>query len=55
MPELDPERVDKALRELIAWLDYDIHKGLECGEEDGEDTYHEYVSMFIESYNGTAP
>lgn len=48
---LNPESVDKALRATIAWLDYDLHKSLECGEEDGEDTYHEEVVRFIEAYN----
>lgn len=48
---LNPESVDKALRELIAVLDYDLHKYLECDESTGEDTYHEEVVRFIEAYN----
>lgn len=47
---LDPEKVDKALREVIAVLDYDLHKSLECDEQYGEDTYHEEVVRFIRAY-----
>lgn len=47
---LDAERVDKALREVIAFLDYDLHKALECDESTGEDTYDEEVRRFIEAY-----
>lgn len=48
---LNSESVDKALREVIAILDYDLHKALECDEETGEDTYHEEVIRFIQAYN----
>jgi hypothetical protein len=48
---LNPESVDTALRSLIGWLDYDLHKSLECDESTGEDTYHEEVVRFIEAYN----
>lgn len=34
-------QVEAALRGYVAMLDYDIHKGLECGEEDRRDTYPE--------------
>lgn len=47
---LNPESVDKALREVIAYLDYDLHKALEYDESTGEDTYHEEVVRFIEAY-----
>lgn len=47
---LDPGRVDRALRYVIARLDYDLHKGLECSEETGEDTYHEEVASFMKAY-----
>jgi hypothetical protein len=53
MPEptsLDPECVDRALRAVIADLDYDLHKALERDEETGEDTYHETVAGFIAAY-----
>jgi hypothetical protein len=49
---LDPEKVDKALRHVIGYLDYDLHKALECDEETGEDAYHEEVVRFIEAYEG---
>lgn len=47
---LDPERVDHALRHLIALLDYDIHKSLESDEQTGEDSYDDQVRIFIEAY-----
>jgi hypothetical protein len=31
----------------VAELDYDIHKGIQCGEEDGRDHYPEEVSFFL--------
>lgn len=34
-----PAIVEAALRDYLAHLDYDLHKGIECGEEDGADTY----------------
>lgn len=48
---LDPQRVDKALRELISRLDYDTHKYLECDEDNGEDRYPELVEEFIDYYD----
>lgn len=45
--ELDPSRLESALRMYIAELDYDIHKGIENGEEDGLDHYHEEVDFFL--------
>lgn len=47
---IDPARVEKALRELISRLDYDLHKYTECDEEDGEDHYPELAEEFIEYY-----
>jgi hypothetical protein len=47
---IDPERVDRALRNIIARLDYDLHKGIERDEETGEDTYHEVVADFVKAY-----
>lgn len=47
---LDPQRVDRALRNVIEHLDYDQHKYLECDEETGEDIYHEWVDRFIDAY-----
>lgn len=47
---LDSERVGRALRAVIADLDYDLHKGIERDEETGEDTYHETVAAFIAAY-----
>lgn len=45
--ELDPERVESALRMYVAELDYDIHKGIQCGEEDGLDRYPEEAEYFL--------
>lgn len=49
---LDRERVRWALEGLIADLDYDIHKYLECSESDGLNHYPELVEQFIEIYEG---
>lgn len=32
-------------------VDYDIHKHIECGEDDGVNRYPEYVDMFLDLYN----
>jgi regulator of sirC expression with transglutaminase-like and TPR domain len=45
--ELDPSRLESALRMYVAELDYDIHKNLENGEEDGLDHYGEEVDFFL--------
>jgi len=47
-----PERVEAALRYTISHLDYDLHKSLECGEEDGQDHYDEVVALFLEAFEG---
>jgi hypothetical protein len=50
MAELNPRRVDAALRSLLADIDYDLHKAYEYGEEDGLDHYGELVELFIAAY-----
>lgn len=45
--ELDPERLDKVLRSFISDLDYDVHKTIQCGEDDGVDHYPETVEFFL--------
>ena len=50
---LNREAVDKALRQVVEFLDYDLHKQLECDEETGEDTYGEHVQRFIDAYERT--
>jgi hypothetical protein len=50
MDRLDWDRVDAALRSLLADIDYDLHKAYEHGEEDGLDHYNELVAKFIEAY-----
>lgn len=45
--ELDPERLESALRMYVAELDYDRHKGIENSEEDGLDHYPEEVDFFL--------
>lgn len=47
---LDREAVDKALRTVLAWVDYDLRKSLERDEENGEDTYAEHVDRFMAAY-----
>ncbi|MFE7624284.1 hypothetical protein [Streptomyces sp. NPDC057509] len=47
MSSLDRDRLERALRAYVADLDYDIHKYIECGEEDGEDHYAEHVDTFL--------
>lgn len=44
---LDPERLDKVLRSFISDLDYDVHKTIQCGEDDGVDHYPETVEFFL--------
>lgn len=40
---LTPETLDLFVRALVNHVDYDIHKGYQCGEEDGQDHYPELV------------
>jgi hypothetical protein len=51
---LDPKRVESALRELIAHVDYDTHKYIECDEDEGLDHYPELTEDFIRYYNETS-
>lgn len=48
--ELDRSAADKALRKVIEFADYDLHKGIEHDEETGEDSYAEHVDRFIAEY-----
>jgi hypothetical protein len=48
--ELDPSRLESALRMYITELDYDRHKNIECGEEDGLDHYPEEVDYFLRGW-----
>ncbi|WP_405960785.1 hypothetical protein OG235_27870 [Streptomyces sp. NBC_00024] len=45
---LTPETLDPFVRALVNHVDYDIHKGYECGEEDGLDHYPELVAEAAE-------
>ncbi|WP_157882411.1 hypothetical protein [Streptomyces silvensis] len=54
MTELDPERLDRALRAYVSELDYDIHKGVQCGEEDGLDRYPQEVEFFLQCWEDAA-
>lgn len=47
---LDRKAVDAALRTVMTWVDYDLHKSLERDEETGQDTYGEHVDRFIAAY-----
>jgi hypothetical protein len=49
-PSLDRAAVDRALRKVIEFADYDLHKGIEHDEETGGDTYSEHVYRFIAEY-----
>jgi hypothetical protein len=51
---LDRAAVDAALRQVVAELDYDLHKGLQCDEETGEDVYGVHVDRFIREYGKAA-
>jgi len=48
---LTPQTLDLFVRALVNEVDYDIHKGYECGEEDGEDHYPELVAEAAEMLN----
>lgn len=43
----DRSIVRTALENLISDLDYDLHKGIEHGEEDGKNHYEEVVDDFF--------
>ena len=45
---LTPQTLDLFVRALVNEVDYDIHKGYECGEEDGLDHYPELVAEAAE-------
>lgn len=45
---ITPTVLDLFVRALVTEVDYDIHKGYECGEEDGEDHYPELVAEAAE-------
>ncbi|BET51832.1 hypothetical protein RGQ21_68140 [Kitasatospora aureofaciens] len=45
--EIDPSRLESALRMYVAELDYDIHKMLESPEDGGPDRYPDEVDYFI--------
>lgn len=43
------DAVESALRMLMADLDYDLHKALECDEETGHDWYPGHAAVFAEA------
>ena len=47
---LDPGSVEEALRHLIADVDYDTHKYLECDEDEGRDHYPDLAKDFARYY-----
>lgn len=49
---INPAAVDTALRHFLAHEDYDLHKAMECGEDDGLDHYPEAVDEFVQVYEG---
>ncbi|MFE6493376.1 hypothetical protein [Streptomyces sp. NPDC057748] len=51
--DLDPARLDRTLRAYVAELDYDIYKGIQCGEDDGVDHYPEEVECFLRFWEAT--
>jgi hypothetical protein len=46
--------VETALRGWLAMFEYDLHKGLECGEEDGADHYPEEAADLFERLRAAA-
>jgi len=42
------QAVEFALRGFMANMDYDIHKSIECNEDDGSDSYPAHAVKFIE-------
>ncbi|MYR46768.1 hypothetical protein [Streptomyces sp. SID5910] len=48
---LTPRGLDLFVRALVNEVDYDIHKGYECGEEDGLDHYPELVAEAAKMLN----
>ena len=50
LPPLDRKAVDAALRTVMTWVDYDLHKSLERDEETGQDTYGGHVDRFMAAY-----
>ncbi|KDQ65718.1 hypothetical protein [Streptomyces sp. NTK 937] len=53
-PDLDPARLERTLRAYVAELDYDTHKGLQCGEGTGVDRYPEEVENFLRFWEAAA-
>ncbi|MFI8360752.1 hypothetical protein ACIGD1_11390 [Streptomyces sp. NPDC085612] len=48
--------LETALRGWLAVLDYDLHKAVECGEDDGADTYpQEAADLFARLRATTTP
>lgn len=47
-------QVETALRSYLAILDYDLHKGIKCGEEDGLDTYPEEAADLFDRLRDAA-
>ena len=48
--KLDHKKVEAALRKIIAQVDYDTHKYIECDEDSGEDRYPDLAAEFIGLY-----
>jgi len=44
---VEAAKVEAAMRAFIASIDYDLHKQLECDEEDGTDRYPALAANFI--------
>lgn len=49
--ELDPSRLESALRMYIAELDYDIHKSIESPEDGDPCRYPEEVNFFLRCWD----
>jgi len=45
--ELDPDRLESALRLYMAELDYDLHKSIADPEDGGPDRYPDEVEYFL--------
>jgi hypothetical protein len=49
--ELDPSRLESALRMYVAELDYDTHKYIESPEDGGPDRYPQEVEFFLRCWD----
>jgi len=49
--DIDPDRLESALRLYLAELDYDLHKSIADPEDGGPDRYPEEVEFFLRCWD----